>query len=121
MKQLIEIVNGTGASVEFTHDIPVLGRCDYENKIIYISADEAKRKQVLILAHETGHWLSYLDHQKNTSLRRNQREKMAYEYGWRLLCNTGLAKKYKVSKEEWQDLNLLNYHNFDPDTKMAWT
>jgi hypothetical protein len=118
---LEDIAKGTGASVEYQKDIPVLGRCDYENKIIYISADEGKRKQVLILAHEVGHWLSFLDHKKNTSLRRNQREALAYEYGWRILVNTGLAKKYVVTKEEWQDLNLLNYHNFDPDTKMAWT
>jgi hypothetical protein len=121
LQQLEGILTGTGASVEYTSGVGALGRCDYENKIIYITEDEPYRKKIMILAHEAGHWLSFLDHGKNTSLRRNDREKLAYQYGWRLLANLGLARKLHITKQEWQDLNQLNYHNFDPDTKQAWT
>ena len=119
MKQLIKIAHGTGATVEFKR-IPVLGRCDYQNKVIYISNEEPERKQVIILAHELGHWLSYLNHKRNTSLRRNDREKLAYEYGWPLLVNTGLMKKYQITKEEWYEINAPNFSNRNPDTKLAW-
>ena len=74
----------------------------------------------MILAHEVGHWLTYLEEMKNTSLRRNDREKLASDRGWYLLCNTGLARKYQITKEEWKDLNFPNYTNKNPDTKEAW-
>lgn len=119
MERLIKIAEGTGCSVKFSK-LSALGRCDYQNKVIYISEDEEPRKKVMILAHEVGHWLSYLDHKKNTSLRRNDREKLAYTYGWRLLANTGLSREYSITKEEWKDLNFINYTNFDADNKEAW-
>lgn len=122
LEQLADIARGTGARVEFKPDCPELGKCDYVNKIIYINSGEDERKQILILAHEVGHWLSYLEHGKNKSLRRNDRERLAYEQGWRLLVNLGLHKKHNINKDEWEELNLRNYHNFDPDTKgEGWT
>ena len=120
MKELLDIAKGTGASVELI-DTNVLGRCDYKNKIIYIAKGNDKVKSAMILAHELGHWLTFLENKKNTSIQRNDRERLAYERGWYLLANTGLAYKYHISKEDWYALNLLNFHNFDPDTKMAWT
>jgi hypothetical protein len=123
MKQLIAIAKGTGAKVEEVgaNQLDVLGRCDYQNRIIYINAEEDERKKIIILAHELGHWLTYLESRKKTYLRRNDREKMAAERGWYLLCNTGLARKWHIPKEEWDDINIPNYTNTNPDTKTAWT
>jgi hypothetical protein len=123
MKELLVIAKGTGVKITEVPDteLKVLGRCDYQNKIIYLNSEENDRKKVIILAHELGHWLTYLENKKNTYLRRNDREKLAFERGWYLLCNTGLARKWHIHKDEWLEINQPNFKNFDPDTKEAWT
>lgn len=121
IKQLEDLVTGTGAHCEFSDTIPVLGRCDYINKVIHITSDKPMRTTLLIMAHEIGHWLTYLENMKNKSICRNDRERMAYERGWYLLCNSGLREKHHVTKEEWYDLNFINFNNYDPDVKEAWT
>jgi Zn-dependent peptidase ImmA (M78 family) len=121
LQQLVDIARGLGTEVIFIDNISVLGRCDYQNKKIYVSKNEKLRKKIIILAHELGHWHSYLYNKKNTNISRNDREKLAYEYGWRILINLKLHTVFNITPEDWYKINMYNFTNTDPDTKVAWT
>jgi len=120
--KLVEIANGMGLRIEFK-DLPgkKLGQCIYEDKVIFVKKDESARQQLIILAHEMGHYHSYLDNERGTNISRNEREKLAYSYGFRFLVNTRLSKKYNITPEEWWDINFPNFTNIAPDVNEAWT
>jgi len=125
LKPLLRIVYQLNFKVEWLDDEGVYARCDYQNSVIYLNnvalQYEPIRKIVMVLAHEVGHLCSWMDHKNNKSLRRTDRERMAYDRGWQLLCNTGLAKLHSITHMEWRDLNTKDILNLAPDTKEAWT
>jgi hypothetical protein len=119
LEELIHIAHGLGIQIE-QKPLSVLGRCDYQSKTIYLDSVQTTRKKMIILSHELGHWMSYCEHKQNTSLSRNAREKLAYEYGWYLIINLKIHERYKITKDEWFDINSQNFNNRDPDTREAW-
>jgi hypothetical protein len=62
------------------------GQCDYQKREISLNVPDAK-DMVLTLAHEGGHWLSYLlfDADEDSAYDIETRELLAFNFGWYLL------------------------------------
>lgn len=111
---------GLGVKILFVRDAGALGRCVYEEKTIYVKKNIPLRKKIIVLSHELGHWISYLKFRR-FNYSRNKRELLGTDYGWYILLNTGLARKFNLTKKDWYKLNEHNYKNVAPDVREAWT
>lgn len=53
-----------------------------ETKEIWLHPELSAQEALLTLAHEAGHWIGYLIHERRES---GKREQQAYVYGWHVL------------------------------------
>lgn len=67
-----------------------------ETREIWIAPDLSARQALLTLAHEAGHWLGYLIHERVEDVKCEQQ---AYVYGWHVLRWFDAP----VSRAEWLD------------------
>jgi len=79
----------------------IAGSIDYKRQRIYIYEPTA-RSALLALAHEGGHALSYIEN-KDKKFNREQRESLAYKYGYFLLKEVH-ANKF-ISKKAWKNFH----------------
>jgi hypothetical protein len=82
----------------FCHYLPVAGRIDYLNRDIKINEPSALGA-LMTLAHEGGHWLSYLRF-TDEDFNKESREELAYIYGWSLLQQIARGV---VSRKKWRE------------------
>ncbi len=89
----------------YSFDLPkdIAGRCDYKNSLIMLNTKSAYQA-LITLAHEGGHWVSYLD-KKSDGIKYSveEREKFANEYGYKLIQEIGADKL--ITKEIWDNEN----------------
>lgn len=98
--QLKELLEQLGVSVNlYGNVLKVSGQTDYVAKTIKI--DEPSAKWALCtLAHEGGHWLSYLLWY-DFDLTREQREVAAFHLGWYLLTSIKAISEDLICEEDW--------------------
>jgi len=77
----------------------VAGTCDYRNAKITIFEPIAKYA-LFTLAHESGHWLSYLVW-PTQDFGKFERETLAMHLGWWLLKSIG----FDIGGDEWMDFH----------------
>ncbi len=65
-----------------------------ETREIWIAPDLGAKQALLTLAHEAGHWIGYLIHERAEP---TKREQQAYAYGWRVLK----LFRAPISRAEW--------------------
>lgn len=83
------------------HELEVCGRCDYQQRIIYINEPTSKLA-LMALAHEGGHWWSYLLWH-DLDFVRHEREQLAFLLGWWLLVAVGVVGdgRQQVRVSDW--------------------
>jgi len=88
----------------------VAGRCSYKQNWIKIKEPNAC-KALMTLAHEGGHYLSYIRNKNKTGKNFedfyccSKREELAYLYGWALLKTIGAT--FLISKDMWKKFHVL--------------
>lgn len=86
----------------------IRGRCSYKQNWIKLNEPNAC-KALMTLAHEGGHYLSYIRNRNKTGKDyekvycRSKREKLAYLYGWILLKIIGAT--FLISKDMWKEFH----------------
>lgn len=105
--RLIVFAQALGAHVEIGVDVPdCAGRCNFGRGYIHVGGGPAL-VMATVLAHEVGHWFSYL--RVGISLdERDQayREKLAYLYGWHV-CGLVGARSL-INKAVWKEAEEYN-------------
>jgi len=99
---LRDLLHLLGATVYLhEHDLPVAGQCNYVCKTIRIN-DPSAKSALMTLAHEGGHWWSYLLW-SGENFNDVQREQLAFFLGWYLLDAVGAAGsgRQQVSVDDW--------------------
>lgn len=83
------------------------GRCDYQQKEIRLDVPEA-RDALMNLAHEGGHWLSYLllRSDENSDYDTETRELLAFNFGYHLLESL----EAPISSNDW-----IQFHQDEQD------
>jgi len=100
-------VEALGAKVSLDHTLPenVAGRIFYDEGEIHLNMPTAAGA-ALVIAHEAGHWLSYLRAQRFGDPHAPDeatRENMANMFGWYILHRLDI--EHLVTKEEWKASN----------------
>lgn len=83
---------------DFDSEDYIAGSIDYKRRRIYVYEPTA-RGALLTLAHEAGHALAYIEN-RDKHFNREQRESLAYKYGYTLLKEI-YADKF-ISKKDWK-------------------
>lgn len=106
--RLTNLLELLGVSVFLhVHNLPVSGQTDYQKRTICLNESNAKLA-LMALAHEGGHWLSYLLwNSVELDFNRKQREILAFHLGWWFLVGVGCTGKTRmqVSVSDWYGLH----------------
>jgi len=102
---------------EHSKDLPenVVGRISYKYKTVKFDESSASHA-LMTIAHETGHWISYLRYSYRENSTNRERERWAYFYGWVVL--KWLGARSLISKESWRNHHFLQ--NLEEPGELGW-
>ena len=116
--RLKDLLEDQGLTVDLFWEGPSEGevgpgaRIDYEAKWVGVNPRFSwpAKEALLSLAHEAGHWFSHCRN-RDKDLDRQQRERLAYLYGWGVLQRLGVTLQ-EVTKADWRKAHEVEAERF---------
>lgn len=102
LQRLAEALGRMGAAVELDAEVPegTRGLTTYADSLIQVAPGTPK-EQVIVLAHEGGHWLEHVRTGSRQAADPELRERAAFDLGWGLVQALGLD----ASQQDYRDLH----------------
>lgn len=101
---LIEVAKKCGIKKVVMHENigDSVGRVSYDKATIWIS-DPGAHTALVTIAHELGHWLSFLRNGRKEQPDKDRRELLAYYYGWVVI--KAISAEHLVPRGVWRYAN----------------